>query len=158
VDLWREARGRVVSEMPTASESVKNAQTVRSVLDALVTDWMEETAGRLSESGAASSADVRAADRLGAHSEAVGKARHDLKRFLFENLYDHPDVMRVSKEAEQVLGELYRSYRSDTGLLPVQVQARFEEDGELRAIADYIAGMTDRFARAELERMEPSGG
>jgi dGTP triphosphohydrolase len=42
--------------------------------------------------------------------------------------------------------------------LPVQVQARFEEDGELRAIADYIAGMTDRFARAELERMEPSGG
>jgi dGTPase len=157
VDLWRDARTRVDSAMPGASESVKNSQTVRSLLDALVTDWVEATAGRVSAVGAASPADVRAADRLGGHSEAMGSARRDLKRFLFENLYDHPDVMRVSREAELVVGELYRRYRADVDLLPAQVRARFEEDGEVRAIADYIAGMTDRFARAEFEKLEEAG-
>lgn len=157
VELWRDARGRVDREMPKASERVKNAQTVRSLLDALVTDWVEATAARLAAAGAASPADVRAADRLGGHSEGVGSARRDLKRFLFENLYDHPDVVRASRIAERVLGELYRRYRADVELLPAQVRARFEEDGELRAIADYIAGMTDRFARAEFERLEGAG-
>ncbi|MGI9431112.1 MAG: deoxyguanosinetriphosphate triphosphohydrolase, partial [Myxococcota bacterium] len=59
--------------------------------------------------------------------------------------------------AEEVLGELYRRYKSDENLLPAQVRARFDEDGQLRAIADYIAGMTDRFARAELEKLEGRG-
>jgi len=158
VELWRDARARVDLEMPSASESVKNSQTVRSMLDALVTDWVEATAGRLAAAGASSPADVRAADRLGGHSEEMGAARRDLKRFLFENLYDHPDVLRVSRDAERVVGELYGRYRADVDLLPAQVRVRFEEDGELRAIADYIAGMTDRFARAELEKLEDASG
>jgi dGTPase len=158
VELWREARARVDHEMPGASESVKNSQTVRGVLDALVTDWVEATAGRLAGSGASSPAEVRAGDRLGGHSEAVGSARRELKRFLFENLYDHPDVVRVSRESERVLGELFRRFRIDVQRLPSQVRERFEEDGELRAIADYIAGMTDRFARAELEKLEGASG
>jgi dGTPase len=77
---------------------------------------------------------------------------------LFENLYDHPDVVRVSRESERVLGELFRRFRIDVQRLPSQVRERFEEDGELRAIADYIAGMTDRFARAELEKLEGASG
>jgi len=157
VVLWQAARAEVDREMPAASESTKNAQTIRGLLNTLVTDWVEATAGRLSEAQPGSATDVRQADRLGGHSEAVGNDRRDLKRFLFENLYDHPDVIRVSREAEQVLGELYRRYKSDEDLLPAQVRARFDEDGQLRAIADYIAGMTDRFARAELEKLEGRG-
>jgi dGTPase len=158
VELWRVARARVEESMPDVGASVKNAQTVRGLLDRLVTDWVEATAVRLSASGAASPADVRAAERMGDHSEEMANARRELKRFLFENLYDHPDVVRVSQEAERILGQLFRRYRADVTLLPPQARVRFEEDGEVRSIADYIAGMTDRFASAELEKLEGPRG
>jgi dGTPase len=59
------------------------------------------------------------------------------------------------QQAEETLSAIYRAYRRDPQrLLPPQVTARFAEEGEARAIADYIAGMTDRFAIAEHERIE----
>jgi dGTPase len=55
----------------------------------------------------------------------------------------------VSERASGILGELYAAYRGDSSLLPERVRGHFESDGEARAIADYIAGMTDRFALQE---------
>jgi dGTPase len=76
-----------------------------------------------------------------------------LKEFLYDELYQHPRVLAVSRQAEQVLGDLYRAFRRRPDALPPHVVARFDEDGEARAIADYIAGMTDRFAQAEHEKL-----
>ena len=56
---------------------------------------------------------------------------------------------RVAENAERVLGDLFRAYRDDATLLPEHVRARFEVDGEARAVSDYVAGMTDRFAMDE---------
>jgi dGTPase len=71
----------------------------------------------------------------------------------FDHLYHHERVLEVSRGAEQVLGDLYRHYRDRPHALPPHVVARFGEEGEARAIADYIAGMTDRFALAEHEKL-----
>jgi dGTPase len=159
VTLWREARARVARAMPAAPESVAHAQTVRRLIDGLVTDWVEATAERLAHAGASSADAVRGAGRrLGGLSETTERARAELKDFLYRNLYHHPDVLRTTKEAERVIGDLFRAYRQDAALLPDHVRARFAEDGEARAIADYVAGMTDRFARSEHARLRESRG
>jgi dGTPase len=152
--LWSEARRHVEGRMPGAPDSVLHAQIVRSVIDGLVTDWVEATAERLRGSGAASADAVRAQPRrLGGLSDRIEQARAELKDFLYRNLYHHPQVLEMTKEAESVLGDVFRAYRDDPRRLPEHVRARFAEDGETRAIADYVAGMTDRFARSEHRRL-----
>jgi dGTPase len=153
VALWHAARNDAARRMPGAAESVLRAQTVRTLIDGLVTDWVHATAERLAEARVASADDVRAAPRLGGLSPGAERARAELKDFLYRNLYHHPEVLRMTKEAEPVLGDVFRAYRADPLRLPEHVRARFAEDGEARAIADYVAGMTDRFALAEQKRL-----
>jgi dGTPase len=59
----------------------------------------------------------------------------------------------MSDNGSRILGDLFKVFRDDPSLLPVHVRDRFAEDGEARATADYAAGMTDRFAMAEHERL-----
>jgi dGTPase len=159
VALWRETSRELAQRLPGAPESVLHAQIVRRIIDGLVTDWVETTATRLAGAGIASSEALRTAPRrLAGLSEPSERARAELKDFLYRNLYHHPDVLRMTRQAESVLGDLFRAYRAEPGRLPEHVCARFEEDGEARAIADYVAGMTDRFAFAEHERLSGSHG
>jgi dGTPase len=65
-------------------------------------------------------------------------------------------VVETSQRAQRILGELFRVYREDPRKLPAHVVARFGEEGEARAVGDYIAGMTDRFALAEHGRLVDS--
>jgi len=154
VPLWREARKQVESELAGAIETVLQAQTVRSIINRLVTDLLETTAARLEASGVDSVAAVRATEgRLVAFAPEVAAAKRELKRFLYENLYYHPRVRAMSDHGAQILGELFALFRDDPARLPSHVRARFGEDGEARAIADYAAGMTDRFAMIEHERL-----
>jgi dGTPase len=154
VRLWREARERVEFAEPEAIESVVRASTVRALIDGLVTAWIEATAQRIAESAVASTDDVRARkERLGGLPSEAERGRIELKDFLYRNLYHHPEVLRMTKQAERVLGDIFRAFRAEPARLPEHVRARFAEDGEARAIADYVAGMTDRFAFAEHSRL-----
>jgi len=81
------------------------------------------------------------------------EARRELKRFLLQNLYQHPRVLRMTRKAEAVLADLYRVFRSQPALLPQAVRERTELETETRVIADYVAGMTDRFAMAEHRKL-----
>jgi len=133
---------------------IRRAQTVRAVLDVLATDLVESSGKRLEQLRPASPAEVRAADGpCIVHSEAGEAGRRALKRLLFERFYQHPRVVRMNRKAERVLGDLFAAYRDDPQWLPEHVRARFAGEGEARAIADYIAGMTDRFALAEHRRV-----
>jgi dGTPase len=85
-------------------------------------------------------------------SEELEKHKRELKRFLHRELYHHPHVAASNRHAESVIGDLFRAWREDPGQLPEHVRERFEVDGEERAIADYVAGMTDRFALDEHRR------
>ncbi len=154
VPLWRAARAESARRFGDAPEAVVHAQTIVALINQLVTDGIEEGARRLVASGCASADDVRAQpEPLVRASGPIAEQQAALKRFLYERLYHHPHVLASTEQAERTLGALYRAYRRDEALLPPQVTARFSEEGEARAIADYIAGMTDRFALAEHARI-----
>jgi dGTPase len=123
------------------------------MIDGLVTDLIEATSERLESLGLDSPEAVRENESgVVGFSESVENARLQLKDFLFERFYNHPSVLRATKRAESVVDNLFQTLSGKPELLPEGVRARFAVEGELRAIADYVAGMTDRFARAEHDR------
>lgn len=157
IPLWREAHTAVRARVPDAGEGVLRTQTVVALINRLVTALVEATAARLEAAAPADVDAVRAtAERLLGYPPALEKALRELKDFLYRNLYHHPHVVATTREAERVLAELWRVVRADPRKLPESVRARFAEDGEDRAIADYLAGMTDRFALAEHRRLVES--
>lgn len=159
VTLWRDAREAARERLGDPAEGVLRAQTIVTLLDGLATDLVETTAERLAAAGVTCVDDVRKLrERCVGFSSETRSRFYALKRHLFDHFYMHPRVRRRSGRAERVLGGLFRAYRSDPRLLPDHVSARFASDGELRAIADYIAGMTDRFALAEYTRLERGHG
>ena len=84
-----------------------------------------------------------------------GEAIKALKAFLMERFYRHPEVLRERRKAEAVLEGLFAAYTRYPELLPREVQAKIPEEGLERAVCDYIAGMTDRFALEAYRRLSP---
>jgi dGTPase len=154
VRIWRRARESVEERLGGVSARVLRAQTIVALMNHLVTDLIEASGRRLHQAGLDSVAEVR--DRssfLIGFSQQVQEDKTDLKNFLYANLYSHPRVLQVSQRAQGILGGLFRVYREDPRRLPEHVVARFAMEGEARAVGDYIAGMTDRFALAEHRRL-----
>ena len=150
VALWRETRETVDERFGPLSGRLQQAQLIIALINRLVTDLVETTAERLSAAAVDSVDAVRAAPgRFVGFTPEVEKKKRELKRFLHRELYQHPRVLGVAENAERILGDLFRAYRNDAALLPEHVRARFDVDGEARAVADYVAGMTDRFAMDE---------
>ncbi len=155
LSLWREISARVTPRLPAqVDESVRRSQQVIALLDRLITDLEESSAAALEAAAPASPEEARhAPKRLVGLSPGLRAPFLELKGFLAERFYHHPRVLERTRRAEEVLRELFGLYRKDPSALPETVRARFDEDGEARAIADYVAGMTDRFAMAEHERL-----
>ncbi len=155
VSLWRDAREAASERLGAPGEGVLHTQTIVRLLDRLATDLVEATAARVDAAAVRSTDDVRALrEPCVGFSPETRSGFFELKRHLFDHFYMHPRVRRRSGKAERVLGDLFQGYRNDPRRLPDHVSARFRDDGELRAIADYIAGMTDRFALTEHARLE----
>ena len=96
--------------------------------------------------------EVRRMPALIAFSPRIREESLALKRFLNENLYRHYRVVRMSAKASRVVSELFQAFLSDPRLLPPDFQSQARTDAP-RAIADYIAGMTDRYAILEHRRL-----
>ena len=126
------------------------AETIRRMISALVADLVEQTAARIRDSGVASPDEVRAAPALAAFSSPVREQLSQLQQLLRKALYRHPRVLRTTTKASRVLRELFAAYADDPRLLPVEHQ---REQRQLRAIADYVAGMTDRYAIREHRKL-----
>jgi len=154
VPLWRETRRATLDRLGPVSDRVLHAQTIVTLTDRLVTDLIDATAQRIGVAGVTSVDEVRTApDRLAGFGPSLAEEFEQLKRYLFDNLYHHPRVIEMNQQAVVVIGDLFEAYRADPALIPEHVQAHFDADGEARAIADYIAGMTDRFALNERQRI-----
>jgi len=157
--LWRETREEVERRIGPVRESVLVAQVIVALINRLVTDLAAATAARLEAAGPRSVDELRRVpERLVAFSPAVEKLARELKGFLSRELYQSPRVLEACGRAERILGDLFRAYRLDPGRLPGHVRERAAEDGELRVVADYVAGMTDRFAIEEHAQLGGSGG
>ena len=127
-------------------------ETVRRMINALVVDLIAESRRRIDTAAPASVDDVRAAPPLVAFSEPVRTEADALKAFLRDHLYRHFQVMRMTEKARRVVRELFEAFLNEPRLLPTDHRQRAGHDGP-RAIADYVAGMTDRYAMKEHRRL-----
>jgi len=139
-------------EFPSISERRAVHETVRRMINTLVVDLVAESRRRIAEAAPGSVDDVRLAAPLVAFSQVIVEQADALKRFLRDHLYRHPEVMRMTAKSRRIVRELFEAFHEEPRLLPTDYQARATEDGP-RAIADYIAGMTDRFAIKEHRRL-----
>lgn len=134
-------------------------ESIRRMLSAQVFDVIAATGAELKHHQPASAAAVRKLPPLVCFSPTMRERSVALKIFLFKNLYRHPQVMRTTGLARQVVDELFACYRSTPGEMQEAYAIRANEEKQhseqrgLRVVADYIAGMTDRFAAREHERL-----
>ncbi len=165
VPLFLEYHGEVSTLYPTLGGRRLVYEIVRRMINRLVSDLIDSTATRLRESGVSSIADVRGQSYpLVGFSDATGELNRQLKTFLRENVYKHFKVRRMTAKARRVVGLLFDAFFNDPGLMPEEhklTAARWElalgAAGRARAVADYIAGMTDRYAILEHRRLfDPS--
>ena len=127
-------------------------ETVRRMIDTLVTDLVRASSENVRRHAPDTLEAVRRAPPLIAFSPRIQEESLALKRFLRDNLYRHYRVARMSHKARRVVVDLFGALTSDIRLLPPEFQARARDDAP-RAIADYIAGMTDRYAILEHRRL-----
>jgi dGTPase len=154
VRLWQRARASVEDRLGQAAERVLRAQTTVALINHLATDLIEASGRRLRAADLDSADDVRARlSPIVGFSDKVEEDKADLKNFLQLRLYSHPQVVETTQRAQRILAALFRVYLRDPRKLPAHVVARFDEEGEARAVGDYIAGMTDRFAIVEHRRL-----
>jgi dGTPase len=152
VALFGQHHREVLSRFPHVSERRQIHETVRRMINELVTDLTTHSAWRIAERAPVDIGAVRAGAPLIGFSDAVAQRARDLKRFLFENLYRHYQVVRMTNKAARIVTELFEAFVADPRLLPDDHRRRAERDLH-RAIADYIAGMTDRYAIREHRRL-----
>jgi dGTPase len=152
VPLYANQHAVVRARMPDIGARRTTHETVRRIIDLLVSDLIEETERRITAAAPTSIEEIRAAPPLAAFSEPVRAQADALKSFLYRNLYRHPEVMRMTTKAGRIVRELFAAFHAEPRLLPIEHCARVEHEGP-RAISDYIAGMTDRFAIREHRRL-----
>ncbi|WP_314371973.1 deoxyguanosinetriphosphate triphosphohydrolase [Sphingomonas paucimobilis] len=142
---WDAARAKFPDVAPKRLAS----ELIRSQIGVMVNDLVAETRARIAESGVGDVADVRAAGRaLVGFSEAMRVEERDLKRFMYANLYHHPRQLAAADAAHGIVKGLFAAYRADPAQLPEEWRERLPEAEPERSrhIADFIAGMTDRYA------------
>lgn len=152
--LFRRVHDHVIATYPSVEERQLRHEIVRRMINELVVDLTRETNTRLSALNPEKIDDIRAHNQpVVAYSEAMAAESRELKSYLLKHLYQHYRVHRSGRKAQQVIGDLFGAFHSDLRLLPPRHQEAAERYGLPRAVADYIAGMTDRFAIDEHERM-----
>ena len=147
---WRE---RVLADHPTLADAGGRRllfETLRRMLSAQVHDLIHTTATAIAEHAPADADAVRALPPLARFSDALHAQNVELKQFLFGALYRHPQVARTTTLARTMVTELFAAYSSDPSAMPADFAAAPDRP---RAVADYIAGMTDRYAQREHHRL-----
>jgi len=152
VDLFARHMKQVSREYPKIDARRLVHETVRRMISALVVDLTRQTAKNIKNRAPRDIADVRSAQPLVAFSAAMRRQQLDLKQFLRLNLYQHYQVARMTNKARRIVTDLFEAFSADLRLLPPQYQARTKAD-PARAVADYIAGMTDRYAIREHRKL-----
>jgi dGTPase len=161
VELVREQHAAVCRAHSNLPERRVIHELVRRLINRQVTDLIETSAARISAAGLQDIADVRGWNGpLIGFSAEMARQHGELKRYLFQNLYRHFRVHRMGVKAKRIVTELFQALFDDPRLLPEehQVYARTREQalgeaGRARTVADYVAGMTDRYAIAEHARL-----
>ena len=144
VPLFRRFHDEITAQYPSAQPKQAVYETLNRMLNALVTDLIEEVRSRVAALGATMLEDIRRArKRIAALSPAMEAERAAAKSYLYINFYNSPGMEEEHQRAAQVVRELFAVLMADPGLLPADHQVQIPAEGLARTVADYIAGMTD---------------
>jgi dGTPase len=146
----------VAGHYPGLEESRLIHESIRRLIDRMVRDLVGETRRRLADGAVKSADSVRGLGQpIAAFSETMGNHDRALKRFLHQRMYRHQRVNRMSSKAHRVVRGLFQLFLAEPGRLPAEWRAQTGggEAERARIVADYLAGMTDRFALDEHRRL-----
>ena len=154
VGLYARYSAEVQKQFPGITGRRAINETVRRMINALVVDLIATSRANIADAGVKSIDDVRNAPPLIAFSESMKADAQELKRFLRKNLYQHYQVNRMTSKARRIVTDLFGIFLSGPQLLPPDYQSGGSDVIEqARRVADYIAGMTDRYAMREYRRL-----
>lgn len=153
IELW-EIVTRSVTWRSSELSDLDRHRIIRRLIGLEVTDLIENTDRIIRASS------IRTVDQLQRlphnvvqFSEDMTRRNRQIKDFLFTNLYRHPRVVRMAVKAERILTELFKAYKSEPTILPRHIQSLISDRGLERTVCDYIAGMTDRYAIDEYQKL-----
>jgi dGTPase len=158
VPIFDEAYSEVDKTHPTARGKLKFNEALKQVLDLLATDLIETTTQRVKDACLRSVDDVRRAPtRLAGFSEEFGTRNSELKKFLFANIYDRPEITEDRDRSVRCLEELFGYYLDSPGSMPASYEDLTRTEPRHAVVCDYIAGMTDQFLlRQHRQHLGPS--
>jgi dGTPase len=146
VPLFRRFHDSVVQQYPAAAQKLTVNETLKRILNLLVTDLMNETRARAAALSVASLEGIRRApSRLASLSPQIEADRAQAKQFLYANLYNSPGMEEAHAHATEVVQGLFTALIADPAQLPADHQAQIPTQGLARTVSDYIAGMTDSY-------------
>ncbi len=152
--IWQDINKGISSKYPGISIQKKRYLIIRSLINLQVTDLIRETEKNISSLKLKSSKDAKKIDKkIVTFSANMLKLRKPLRLFLMEKLYHHYRVVRMSTKAKRFIQDLFKVYVENPKQLPDEVQNRISGDGIKRAVCDYIAAMTDRYALDEYKKL-----
>ncbi|HYD94274.1 MAG TPA: deoxyguanosinetriphosphate triphosphohydrolase [Noviherbaspirillum sp.] len=157
VDFYARHRTEVARNYPGISGRRAIHETIRRMINALIVDLITASRARIDAAKLESFDDVREAPPLITFSDEMNREAAQLKRFLRQNLYQHYQVNRMTSKARRIIRELFEAFMLEPRLLPPDYQVAASTEGSVhrqaRKVADYIAGMTDRYAMREHRRL-----
>jgi dGTPase len=156
VTLFADNLNKVRAQYPELTGRRLIHETVRRMINALVVDLCAQSNTNITNAAPKTIDDVRNNAMLISFSPAMREQQTELKRFLRTNLYQHYRVNRMTSKAQRIVRELFQIFMQDLKLMPDEFQQRAKLDSptdQARAVADYIAGMTDRYAIKEYQRL-----
>ncbi|RME48385.1 MAG: deoxyguanosinetriphosphate triphosphohydrolase [Caldilineae bacterium] len=154
VELWNLVTAELGINGKTTLSDMERHRIIRRLVGKEVTSVVEATSQALSEHNIQSVDDIRHLPaNIVAYQPDFAELNRELKRFLYNNLYTHWRVMRMANKAQRLITELFNAFVEDPSILPQQTQAKLNGENLHRVVCDYIAGMTDRYAIKEHERL-----
>lgn len=152
VELFATHLAQVRERYPQLNERRTIHETVRRMINTLVVDLITHSQAAIQVAGVAHPDEVRAAQPLIGFSTELAAQNLELKQFLRKHLYRHFRVVRMTTKAVRIVTDLFDAFLAMPALLPTEHQPSMQSDAP-RVIADYIAGMTDRYAMREYRRL-----
>lgn len=153
VEIIRTQLKIIRNKYPHLSGRRLHKELVRHLINASIYELIESSQANIKSTKIITAYDVKSAPAIIRYSDEHYNLQRELKKFLMKNLYKHYSVMQLRFKAEKVLRSLFDAFISDAALLPDQFKNRIAIDGHARVVADYISGMTDRYAFRQYNRL-----
>ncbi|MCP4376198.1 MAG: HD domain-containing protein, partial [bacterium] len=151
LNLWKQAQQSAIQRYPDAREIHIRIRACKNVLEIMASDLLKTTIGTIETLGDNPSPDTiqHAGRKCATFSDTLAGDIRDLQKFLMDNVYEAGKNQRHTEESQRIITDLFACYITDASLLPERYSQRINSDGLHRVVCDYIAGMTDRYCKAQ---------